>query len=254
MKVDDCTTEICKGMVQKGYVVASIDYRIGFANAMLSPQCEGDFNTGFYPAVIRAVQDARSAVRYLKANAERLGIDPDKIFIGGQSAGAITALGMALYDDADVPEEVLKQVGGTLDPQKDNMEYNSKVAGVYSMAGAIFSEKIIVKKANTPFLLISGSCDELIDPVKAPAYKCKDRKTFPEIAGSGLIYEIMKNNNIMKFDYICGGGHGMGSVGFNKLLNLVSGFTYSVLQGKPINGKEIIMADAPVCNKPETCK
>lgn len=254
MKVDDCTTEICKGMVQKGYVVASIDYRIGFANAMLSPQCEGDFNTGFYPAVIRAVQDARSAVRYLKANAERLGIDPDKIFIGGQSAGAITALGMALYDDADVPEEVLKQVGGTLDPMKDNMEYSSKVAGVYSLAGAIFSEKIIVKKTNTPFLLISGSCDELIDPVKAPAYKCKDRKTFPEIAGSGLIYEIMKNNNVMKFDYICGGGHGMGSVGFNKLLNLVSGFTYSVLQGKPITGKEIIMADAPVCNKPETCK
>lgn len=58
----------------------------------------------------------------------------------------------------------------------------------------------------------------------------------------------------MKFDYICGGGHGMGSVGFNKLLNLVSGFTYSVLQGKPVTGKEIIMADAPVCNRPETCK
>lgn len=134
---------------------------------MLSPQCEGDFNTGFYPAVIRAVQDARSAVRYLKANAGRLGIDPDKIFIGGQSAGAITSLGMALYEDADVPEEVLKQVGGTLDPMKDNMEYSSKVAGVYSLAGAIFSEKIIVKKTNTPFLLISGSCDELIDPGKS---------------------------------------------------------------------------------------
>ncbi len=255
MKVDDCTTEVCKGMVQKGYVVASIDYRIGFENAILSPQCQGDFNTGFYPAVIRAVQDARSAVRYLKANAERLGIDPDKIFIGGQSAGAITALGMALYEEDDIPKGILDQVGGTLDPMQDNMQYDSKVAGVFTLAGAIITQKILGKKANaTAIEMISGSCDELIDPVKGVAYKCKEKNTFPEIAGSGLIYEFIKDKNPTQFYYVCGGGHGMSSVGFNKLLDLISNFTYSTLQGNPLKGKEIIMADAPVCNRPETCK
>ncbi|MDB5227907.1 MAG: esterase/lipase-like protein [Bacteroidota bacterium] len=255
MKVDDCTTEVCTGMVQKGYVVASMDYRIGFQNAIESSQCQGDFNTGFYPAVIRAIQDARSAVRYLKANAERLGIDPNKIFIGGQSAGAITALGMALYDESDIPKGILDQVGGTLDPMKDNMQYNTHVAGVFTLAGAILTEKIMNKKANADAVeLISGSCDELIDPVKGPAYKCKQKNTFPEIAGSGLIYEFMKNNNTVKFDYMCGGGHGMSSVGFNKLLTLISDFTYSVVQGNPIKGKEIMNADAPVCNNAAGCK
>lgn len=255
MKVDDCTTEVCTGMVEKGYVVASMDYRIGFQDALESSQCKGDFNTGFYPAVIRAVQDARSAVRYLKANAERLGIDPDKIFIGGQSAGAITALGMALYEEADIPKGILDQVGGTLDPMKDNMQYNTHVAGVFTLAGAILTEKILNKKANaTAVALISGSCDELIDPVKGPAYKCKQKNTYPEIAGSGLIYEFMKNNNTVKFDYMCGGGHGMSSVGFNKLLTLISDFTYSVVQGHPIKGKEILPADAPVCNVAMGCK
>jgi predicted esterase len=255
MKVDDCTTEVCKGMVQKGYVVASIDYRIGFDNAMGAAQCQGDFNTGMYPAAIRAVQDARSAVRYIKANAERLGIDPNKIFVGGQSAGAIAALGLALYEDADIPKGILDQVGGSLDPMKDNMQYDTRVAGVFSLAGAILTEKILGKKANaTAIELISGSCDELIDPVKGPAFKCKQRNTFPEVAGSGLIYEFLKNSNTVKFDYMCGGGHGMSSVGFNKLLTLISDFTFSVLQGNPIRGKEILQADAPVCNKPETCR
>lgn len=255
MKVDDCTTEVCKGMVQKGYVVASIDYRIGFQNALESSQCQGDFNTGFYPAVIRAVQDARSAVRYLKANADRLGIDPDKIFVGGQSAGAITALGLALYEDSDIPDGILEQVGGSLDPMKDNMQYNTKVAGVFTLATAIITQKILGKTANAGALeLISGSCDEIIDPVKGSPYRCKQRNTFPEIAGSGLIYEFMKDKNNVKFDFICGGGHGMSSVGFNKLLNLISDFTYNALKGTPLRGKEIIMADAPVCNRPETCK
>jgi predicted esterase len=255
MKVDDCTTEVCKGMVQKGYVVASIDYRIGFQNAMASAQCQGDFNTGFYPAVIRAVQDARSAVRYLKANAERLGIDPNKIFIGGQSAGAITALGMTLYENDDIPKGILDQVGGTLDPMQDNMQYDTKVAGVFTLAGAIITEKILNKKPNaTAFEIITGSCDELIDPVKGPAYKCKQRNTFPDIAGGGLIYEFVKDKIPTQFYYVCGGGHGMSSVGFNKLLTLLSDFTYSTLQGKPLRGKDIIPADAPVCNRPETCK
>jgi predicted esterase len=254
MKVDDCTTEICKGMVQKGYVVASIDYRIGFPNAMTSSQCQGDFNTGFYPAVIRAVQDARSAVRYLKANADRLGIDPNQIFVSGQSAGAITALGMALYEEKDIPQPILAQVGGSLDPMKDNMNYDSKVAGVIPMASAIITKDLLYKTNQTPICLITGSCDELIDPYVAPAYKCKQKNTFPDIAGGAFIYDIMSKNNTMKLNLICGGGHGMSSVGFNKLLDLVSNFTYSVIQGKPQTGKEIIPAGAPVCNNPATCK
>ncbi len=47
------------------------------------------------------VKDGRSLVRYLKANAVRLGIDPEKIVAGGGSAGAHVAAGTALFEGVD---------------------------------------------------------------------------------------------------------------------------------------------------------
>lgn len=54
----------------KGYVTAAVEYR-------LSPEA-------LYPA---AVFDIKAAIRYLRANAARYDIDPDKIAISGSSAG-----------------------------------------------------------------------------------------------------------------------------------------------------------------------
>src|SRR5206468_7267400 len=57
-------------MAEHGYAAATISYR-------LSTEAQ-------YPA---AVQDAKAAVRWLRANAGRYGIDPQRIAIGGASAG-----------------------------------------------------------------------------------------------------------------------------------------------------------------------
>lgn len=54
----------------KGYVTASVEYR-------LSPEA-------LYPA---AVYDIKAAIRFLRANAAKYNIDPDKIAITGSSAG-----------------------------------------------------------------------------------------------------------------------------------------------------------------------
>lgn len=54
----------------KGYVAATIEYR-------LSPEA-------LYPA---AVYDIKAAIRFLRANAERFNINPDKIAIAGSSSG-----------------------------------------------------------------------------------------------------------------------------------------------------------------------
>ncbi len=59
---------------RKGYVVASIEYRMS--------------NSAHMPAQII---DAKSAVRYLRAHANMYGIDPDKVAIGGESAGGMLA-------------------------------------------------------------------------------------------------------------------------------------------------------------------
>lgn len=58
-------------LAQRGYVCASVEYR-------LSDQT-------IYPA---AVEDAKCAVRWLRANARKYGVDPNKIAAFGGSAGA----------------------------------------------------------------------------------------------------------------------------------------------------------------------
>ena len=51
--------------------------------------------------VFDCVRDGRSAVRYVRQHADELGIDPQKIFIAGCSAGGHVAAGTALFDGVD---------------------------------------------------------------------------------------------------------------------------------------------------------
>lgn len=53
------------------------------------------------------VRDGRSAVRYLRAHAQELGIDPQKIIASGGSAGGHVAATTALCDGIDEPGEDL---------------------------------------------------------------------------------------------------------------------------------------------------
>jgi acetyl esterase/lipase len=69
---------------QLGFAVASIDYR-------LAPGSR-------FPAQIH---DAKLAIRYLRQNAGRLGIDPDRIGVWGASAGAHLAFLLAATTEAD---------------------------------------------------------------------------------------------------------------------------------------------------------
>ena len=67
---------------QLGYVVATIDYRLGF-----NPT---DTTSGMRECY-RASQDERSAVRFLCQNAQQFGIDTSRIILTGTSAGCFTA-------------------------------------------------------------------------------------------------------------------------------------------------------------------
>jgi predicted esterase len=68
------------------------------------------------------MQDAQTAVRYLRAHATKFGIDTKRIAIGGSSAGAITALNVGFTSSEDPPSAVGAAVslsgaaGGTFGP------------------------------------------------------------------------------------------------------------------------------------------
>lgn len=76
---------LCVQLAQAGYVAATLTYR-------LAPAYQ-------FPA---AVQDCKTAVRWLRANAKRYGIDPKRIGAMGGSAGGHLAL--FLGGTAGVPE------------------------------------------------------------------------------------------------------------------------------------------------------
>lgn len=62
--------KLCQQLAGKGYVAATVTYR-------LAPKYQ-------FPA---AVHDVKAAVRWLRANSEKYGIDPDRIGVVGDSAG-----------------------------------------------------------------------------------------------------------------------------------------------------------------------
>lgn len=83
---------------ERGYVVASINYRLGF-----KPMAPDVDRAGY-----RALQDAHAAVCYLIENADEFGIDTTMIFAAGTSAGAITALNLAFMREENRPESTRK--------------------------------------------------------------------------------------------------------------------------------------------------
>jgi carboxylesterase type B len=88
--VDEATT-----FSKLGYLNVSIDYRLE------SPGCSGSFSNCI-AAIQEAAADAQTAVRFLRSNAARYGIDPTRIAIGGSSAGAVTALNVG-YSSSEEP-------------------------------------------------------------------------------------------------------------------------------------------------------
>ncbi len=166
--VDDMKA-LCDSFARKGYVTASIDYRQGF-------NLVGNTAMHSTRAVYRGLQDGRTAVRYLRANASLYGIDPNKIYFVGSSAGSFIAL-HTIYLDA--VSEIPAQAGvvnytnltfpfshtapdlGLLDIG-NNLTYNGKPDAVISLWGAIQNTNLITVNNNTPVFLVHGTSDPTV--------------------------------------------------------------------------------------------
>lgn len=81
--------EHCKYLAARGLVTIQVDYRLL------------DRNTNDPP--IPCIEDARSSLRWVRANAVKLGIDPDRIASGGGSAGGHLAAFLGMMDGFDAP-------------------------------------------------------------------------------------------------------------------------------------------------------
>tara|TARA_R110002124_G_scaffold235776_1_gene401039 strand:+ start:2548 stop:3498 length:951 start_codon:yes stop_codon:yes gene_type:complete len=137
-------TELATFLAKAGYVVASINYRLlDVAPTQLA----------FKQVVLNSVVDMKAAVRYFTkdvATDNIYKINTAKIFIGGYSAGAITALHFA-YVNTDAE---LNTIGGAtfvdyvnskggLAGMSGNEAFPSSVKGVINISGALFNSNFI---------------------------------------------------------------------------------------------------------------
>jgi acetyl esterase/lipase len=132
-------------MAERGYAAATISYRLS--------------SEALYPA---AVQDARAAVRWMRAHAGEYGIDPSRIAIGGGSAGGhIAALagvtdGLARFDpDGAAPGAVssgvqaIVNIDGLSDfTSEAARRYEDDPAKQPSSAGAWFGGRYAEKESS----------------------------------------------------------------------------------------------------------
>ncbi|MCU1454033.1 MAG: Carboxylesterase type [Acidimicrobiales bacterium] len=156
-----------------GYVAVNINYRL------LSHGCNGSggVTTECYNAAVAAIHDGQAAVRWLRANAAKLRIDPTRIGIGGSSAGAIVATGVGIWAD---------QPGSSGSPG-----FSSKVGAFVSISGGV-PGGTFVDATDAPGELFSGTADPIVpyqwsvDTAKALT-KAKVFNVFKPLPGAGHV-------------------------------------------------------------------
>jgi pimeloyl-ACP methyl ester carboxylesterase len=143
-------------LAKSGYLVASIDYRLGFR---LTPS---DVELSAY----RAVQDAHAALRFLAHNASGLGIDPQQVYVGGTSAGAVAALNVSFLDNDERPERIIEaEKEGTVSKiEASGNKYNEKfeIKAVANMWGAVADLNIFDRDEKISVLSIHGTADGIV--------------------------------------------------------------------------------------------
>ena len=97
----------------RGFVLVSIDYRLGSGEPFGLDQASDPDRIAI---VSNAIADASTAMRWLRSAAAQWRVDPNRLVIGGTSAGAMTALGAALTSPAADRPCAVVSVSGDLDP------------------------------------------------------------------------------------------------------------------------------------------
>jgi acetyl esterase len=154
--------EQCKYLASRGMVAMAADYRVLSRHGTKAVKC---------------VADAKSAVRWIRANADRLGIDPSRIAAGGGSAGGHIAACTGTVPDLDEPGEdtsissvpnamvlfnpalVLAPVDGASPFPGDRLKALQDRMGVDPVSVSPYHQ---VKKGDPPTIIFHGTADTTV--------------------------------------------------------------------------------------------
>ncbi|XZF14305.1 T9SS type A sorting domain-containing protein [Chitinophagaceae bacterium MMS25-I14] len=215
---------------QRGFVVASIDYRLGWVgkdDTLLicnggefcfkndcyvdNDNCESKYADSNQFAVYRAMQDAHAAMRFVTHYADQLHIDTRYMFIGGQSAGSVAAMNLAYLNQAEINTAMPNVVAGlgNIDTVGNSFTDTFKIAGIYNNWGAVLDTSYISGNADKiPMIAFHGSNDQVVPYNKGKFLSCKYYNTS---CGSRAAYLALRSKfpGLSAELFSCKGGHGI---------------------------------------------
>lgn len=125
---------------ERGYVAVSIEYRMVRDDPPTEELSQSPTNPVSVAAAAARV-DAARAVEWMRANAASYRIDPNRIAVGGYSAGAITAMSVGFRDPG---------IGG------------AEVQAVLSFSGGLYGAESIIEADDPPLIMIHGTADGVV--------------------------------------------------------------------------------------------
>lgn len=151
-----CEQALAISLAKRGYFVASIDYRLGFKPT------PADIEMSAY----RAIQDAHAALRFLAHHSSGLGIDPNQMYVGGTSAGAVASLNVAFMNNDERPARILesakKGLVSKIEESGNRFTEPFTIKAVANMWGAVSDLNIIDPDEKIPVLSIHGTHDDIV--------------------------------------------------------------------------------------------
>lgn len=146
---------LCNHFASMGYVCVSINYRMGFR-----VNSKAILRTAY-----QATQDAHAAMRYLLSKREVYRIDPDYLFVGGASAGSITALNLAYMRNENRPAASYSSMFlddlGDIETSGNEYTNSFKIRAIANMWGSIFDLKIL-ENSNASIISFHGDEDVVL--------------------------------------------------------------------------------------------
>lgn len=223
----------CTAMAKRGYVAVSISYRLTSQASLINPD-------NMVKAVMRAVQDGKGAVRFLRRieaeESDSLGIDGDNIFFGGTSAGGVLGYHLAYMDDTTaLPQSwrnFARQLGG-LEGNSGSPGYSSYVKAVIGYAGAL-GDTIFLQPGDQPFMAMHSENDNTVPysegfPLGIP--------TLPTLYGSAAMSVRADNIGVDYEFYSYTGGahppHASGQAILDSTILYTAAFVYKYLPCHP---------------------
>lgn len=143
----------CTDFAKRGYVAATIDYRLGIE----SPKGV----TTILEALLRGIQDTKAAVRFLRSKAAEYGIDTSRIYLAGSSAGSMIAVHYAYWNQDEIPTNINQAKWGTIEGTSGTPGFSSSLKGIVNYCGAIVDQSWI-DAGEVPVANFHGLLDTIV--------------------------------------------------------------------------------------------